>query len=347
MSINQGSSNSQQQNSEDLIDEENDIQMQLLPLDHKEEVEIFHDLQSSSLNVFRRSQEMSQLSLPNIQHIAKMLATVYFSYYALFSIPLMTIYTMQLNKADVRSSDLSQVDRDMLKFIKIGLYFVPACVVFYTINAAYLNRQQQQRSKFFFIFFFMTVMAIKILYYSWAVDGILLYLNEIRENTDEIQLEIFRYGITFISIVNMMDLIRIVACIVFAIIFHITCKVKARKYRTNVILNPNNLEASQFSEGILRDAENLYRYLAVKDLPNITKIKKSFKIINLNHRNVPQKTIVKTKEEKDDRMCPICCDEMDLAIQMPCDARHLFHEKCIQQWLDKHRECPLCKVKVI
>eukprot|EP00347_Sterkiella_histriomuscorum_P011998 403370280 len=171
MSINQGSSNSQQQNSEDLIDEENDIQMQLLPLDHKEEVEIFHDLQSSSLNVFRRSQEMSQLSLPNIQHIAKMLATVYFSYYALFSIPLMTIYTMQLNKADVRSSDLSQVDRDMLKLSKLACISFQH-VLYSTLQMLLIEQITTATKQIFFIFFFMTVMAIKILYYSWAVDGI-------------------------------------------------------------------------------------------------------------------------------------------------------------------------------
>ena len=28
---------------------------------------------------------------------------------------------------------------------------------------------------------------------------------------------------------------------------------------------------------------------------------------------------------------------------LPCDKRHYFHSKCIEQWSQNHNDCPLCK----
>ena len=49
----------------------------------------------------------------------------------------------------------------------------------------------------------------------------------------------------------------------------------------------------------------------------------------------------------ENNVCPICCEEMKMAVKMTCDERHLFHKECIQLWLRKHRNCPLCKVDII
>ena len=28
---------------------------------------------------------------------------------------------------------------------------------------------------------------------------------------------------------------------------------------------------------------------------------------------------------------------------LPCDTRHIFHTKCIKDWLKNNNSCPLCK----
>jgi len=56
----------------------------------------------------------------------------------------------------------------------------------------------------------------------------------------------------------------------------------------------------------------------------------------------------KIEGERDDNVCPICCEEMqERAVQLSCDPRHLFHEACIQMWVTKHTNCPLCKLEII
>ncbi|KAK7508519.1 hypothetical protein BaRGS_00000085 [Batillaria attramentaria] len=47
------------------------------------------------------------------------------------------------------------------------------------------------------------------------------------------------------------------------------------------------------------------------------------------------------------RMCPVCLDEFHNAEKVAlCPCRHSFHVKCLQQWLDQHNTCPMCKTRV-
>jgi len=44
--------------------------------------------------------------------------------------------------------------------------------------------------------------------------------------------------------------------------------------------------------------------------------------------------------------CLICSEEYkdnDEITELNCDKRHYFHTKCIQDWLKRKLECPLCK----
>jgi len=47
--------------------------------------------------------------------------------------------------------------------------------------------------------------------------------------------------------------------------------------------------------------------------------------------------------------CSICMDEFkegqDYVSPLSCDARHYFHSDCIEDWLVKKNECPLCKAR--
>lgn len=44
--------------------------------------------------------------------------------------------------------------------------------------------------------------------------------------------------------------------------------------------------------------------------------------------------------------CSICFDdfvEEDTVVSMPCSSRHVFHERCVKEWLSRDDSCPLCR----
>jgi hypothetical protein len=54
-------------------------------------------------------------------------------------------------------------------------------------------------------------------------------------------------------------------------------------------------------------------------------------------------------EEKYMESCTICLNEyqdLEEVAELKCDKRHYFHSQCLEQWLKKKQECPLCKKKV-
>lgn len=73
---------------------------------------------------------------------------------------------------------------------------------------------------------------------------------------------------------------------------------------------------------MLRDAENLYRFLALRNERQMSTVTKTFKIRKLERKS--------SVSQKDENICPICCDVMDLGVQMTCDSRHMFHKDCVQ-----------------
>ncbi|KAL8623848.1 hypothetical protein ACOMHN_058878 [Nucella lapillus] len=51
----------------------------------------------------------------------------------------------------------------------------------------------------------------------------------------------------------------------------------------------------------------------------------------------------RSKKMKND-MCPVCLEEFDRGEKVAVSlCRHGFHTKCLQQWLDQHNTCPMCK----
>lgn len=47
--------------------------------------------------------------------------------------------------------------------------------------------------------------------------------------------------------------------------------------------------------------------------------------------------------------CAICMDDYkdeDEIAELACDKRHYFHSKCLEDWLKRKLECPLCKTAV-
>jgi len=44
--------------------------------------------------------------------------------------------------------------------------------------------------------------------------------------------------------------------------------------------------------------------------------------------------------------CPICLGTRETRLQAtPC--MHVFHAKCLQDWVKRKPECPLCRLKLI
>lgn len=47
-----------------------------------------------------------------------------------------------------------------------------------------------------------------------------------------------------------------------------------------------------------------------------------------------------------ERECPICRDDFaagDKVIKMPCSHSHVFHQRCVAEWLERDDSCPMCR----
>ena len=52
------------------------------------------------------------------------------------------------------------------------------------------------------------------------------------------------------------------------------------------------------------------------------------------------------KAKESSKTCAICLCEFEVGEKvcaLPCDDGHIFHTKCIEQWLDTNRVCPVCR----
>jgi hypothetical protein len=54
---------------------------------------------------------------------------------------------------------------------------------------------------------------------------------------------------------------------------------------------------------------------------------------------------------KEIQECAICLDyfnenEKCLVTPLPCNNKHIFHSKCINEWFLKQNKCPLCKTDI-
>jgi hypothetical protein len=66
-------------------------------------------------------------------------------------------------------------------------------------------------------------------------------------------------------------------------------------------------------------------------------------ITNLNNLNNLDSLVINNQE------CSICVETLNdnIAIKLKCN--HIFHHKCLKEWLDKskNKDCPLCRMKII
>lgn len=68
-------------------------------------------------------------------------------------------------------------------------------------------------------------------------------------------------------------------------------------------------------------------------------------------RGLHRKSFSKVKKEhRNMEACAICLVEYqdnDEIAELGCDERHYFHSDCLEDWVKRKPECPLCKKPVI
>jgi len=63
--------------------------------------------------------------------------------------------------------------------MKTGMILVPIAFVNYGIHVLLIARLQLE-SKIYFIIFAVLLLIIKVLYYIWSIEGIILYLGDMK-----------------------------------------------------------------------------------------------------------------------------------------------------------------------
>ena len=54
----------------------------------------------------------------------------------------------------------------------------------------------------------------------------------------------------------------------------------------------------------------------------------------------------KPRDDEVGMKCSICFDcyaTDEVVVAMPCSASHVFHERCVKEWLARDDSCPLCR----
>ena len=62
-----------------------------------------------------------------------------------------------------------------------------------------------------------------------------------------------------------------------------------------------------------------------------------------------RKSSPKSSPKSSIKECPICLEEISKkdASKIMCSNKHLYHDKCIKQWIEHKTECPLCKENLL
>ncbi len=82
----------------------------------------------------------------------------------------------------------------------------------------------------------------------------------------------------------------------------------------------------------------------LESLDEIIHVKKQDK---KDEKNIDKRSDDKVKQDDSQERCSICMEEYqhgDRKNILPC--KHIFHKKCIGQWLNQHVACPLCRAVI-
>ena len=93
--------------------------------------------------------------------------------------------------------------------------------------------------------------------------------------------------------------------------------------------------------------ENVHRFLLINNL-GINNHIRNRNLNNHNHLNFPEIVIDDVNKLDDaNKSCTICLDEFkpnEKVTALPC--LHYFHKNCIKKWLERKKDCPVCKFEL-
>ncbi|XP_076652443.1 E3 ubiquitin-protein ligase AMFR [Halictus rubicundus] len=82
------------------------------------------------------------------------------------------------------------------------------------------------------------------------------------------------------------------------------------------------------------------RYLFYEIQRKLTKHRNYLAVLNHMEQNYPMARQEELAENSDN--CAICWEKMEAARKLPCC--HLFHNSCLQSWLEQDTSCPTCRL---
>ncbi|XP_043463137.1 E3 ubiquitin-protein ligase AMFR-like isoform X1 [Leptopilina heterotoma] len=82
------------------------------------------------------------------------------------------------------------------------------------------------------------------------------------------------------------------------------------------------------------------RYLFYEIQRRITKHRNYLAVLSHMEQNYPMATQEELADNSDN--CAVCWEKMETARKLPCG--HLFHNSCLQSWLEQDTSCPTCRL---
>lgn len=76
------------------------------------------------------------------------------------------------------------------------------------------------------------MILIKLIYYSWAIYGLVLYFRDVRVD-DNTAVPFMGIAMMILCALNIMDIIRLIILITTLTLVHCVCKRRARRYLHN------------------------------------------------------------------------------------------------------------------
>ena len=232
-----------------------------------------------------------------MNHMLRVMTALYFTNYLLNSFIVLVIYVVQIYYWP--QIGITYTDQRVFNWFSFALGFMVITCLFYLGNMVITSRRVRGTHNQY-ICLLMSIFVVKFIFYSWAIDGLVLFFQSVRKERSQLKLEIMANGFIAMTVINIMDFMRLFACLLFSIVFHICCKVRAKRYRRRIESQNTELVnlTSSFQETHLRDVELYYRFLETRNLNNVGLLKKKFKVMRME--------ILHDKE--DEHVCPICCD---------------------------------------
>eukprot|EP00347_Sterkiella_histriomuscorum_P009791 403339880 len=118
---------------------------------------------------------------------------------------------------------------------------------------------------------------------------------------------------------------------------------------TNIMLEDTSaLECSKNEALLGKSLDQDSDLNKLDELNNVFLINRSESTLQSHADSSRSASIVSEQIDMDCSICFCNFESQEIVVRLPCDKiRHIYHEKCIKEWLTNHDLCPLCKKNII